>query len=171
MLNNPLRHLCFTAPGRLNFYEKLAFLLENKLPLQEALQHMLSTDGGWLSVRRSAATACIADCIRALKNGVRLDAVLADWLPDPELALVNTGMASGQLAAPLRRAAFVVRNLKDIRVGVISLIYMMFLLVSTFGMIYTTGTLMTGRVDALHGHRVVALDEDSRTSLREVAPC
>lgn len=28
-----------------------------------------------------------------------------------------------------------------------------------------------GEVDPLHGHSVVALDEDSRTSLREVAPC
>lgn len=146
-----LLRLCFTATERLNFYEELAFLLENNIPLQGALQHMLftATDGGRLSVRRSSATACTDDCIRALKNGVRLDAVLADWLPDQELAFVSTGMANGQLASTLRRAAFVVSNLKEIRVGMLSLIYPVFLLMSTFGMVYATGTLMLPMMEKL----------------------
>lgn len=144
-----LRH-GFTATERLRFYENLAFLLKNNIPLKDAFNHMLTSSGkGHRLAGVNSTTVCIRDCLQALSTGVRLDAAMADWLPEQEVAFITTGLANGQLASTLERAAFVVSNLKEIQVGLMSLIYPIFLLATTFGMIYATGAMMLPTMEQL----------------------
>ena len=84
----------FSAPDRVQFYEALRFLLENKQPLKTALEQMRDawTDFGrkWHPFAELAT-----DCIESLRENSgenSLEYTLSLWVPQEEAAVISAGI-------------------------------------------------------------------------------
>lgn len=96
----------FSAPYRVQFYEALRFLLENKQPLKTALEQMRDawTDFGrkWHPFAELAT-----DCIESLRENSgenSLEYTLSLWVPQEEAAVISAGIRSGSIVDALQFA-------------------------------------------------------------------
>lgn len=105
-----LRHFMvrktFSGPYRVQFYDALRFLIENRQKLKAALEQMRDawTDFGR---RWHPFTELIDDCIDAIRenSGERtLDRTLHRWLPPAEASVIGAGIRSESLPQALRYA-------------------------------------------------------------------
>lgn len=97
----------FSSNDRIEFYEMLAFLLDNEKPLRQALSDMcdVATDFGR---KKHPSAVLLTDCIHALDDGESIAVVLVDWVPTQEATLIGTGVLEGNIAESLRRASRIV---------------------------------------------------------------
>lgn len=97
----------FSANDRIEFYEMLAFLLDNEKPLRQALSDMrdVATDFGR---KKHPSAVLLTDCIHALDDGESIEVALLDWVPIQEATLIGAGVLEGNIAESLRRASRIV---------------------------------------------------------------
>lgn len=97
----------FSANDRIEFYEMLAFLLDNEKPLRKALSDMrdVATDFGR---KKHPSAVLLTDCIHALDDGESIEVALLDWVPIQEATLIGAGVLEGNIAESLRRASRIV---------------------------------------------------------------
>lgn len=117
----------FSTADRLTLYEDLAFLLDNNLKVEKALQAMIASYGG----KRPPAVFCLEDILAALRQGQSVDQGLSAWIPHQETAILSAGVHDGNLAAALYRAITVVKGMGEMKTAVISTLAYPGLLVST----------------------------------------
>lgn len=121
----------FSTADRLTLYEDLAFLLDNNLQVEKALQAMIGSYGG----KRPPVVYCLDDMLSALRQGQSIDQGLASWIPRQEAAILSAGVQDGNLAAALYRAITVVKGMSEMKTALIStLLYPVMLLGTTFAM-------------------------------------
>ena len=104
----------FSTRDRLTLYEDLAFLLDNRRTLEEALTDMrdCATDFG----RKTAPAAVwLGDCLTDINNGQSLDRALADWVPRQEAALIGAGVRDRRIAQALRRASRLTKAIDEMK--------------------------------------------------------
>ncbi|EBW3013346.1 general secretion pathway protein GspF [Salmonella enterica subsp. enterica serovar Bareilly] len=104
----------FNASDRLMIYEDLAFLLDNNVKLEDAVNGMMANrrEG---TLRPRASVYCLQEVALALKQGKPLDVGLRRWIPRNEAAIIQSGVKEKRLADSLRRAIYLVLAVRDIR--------------------------------------------------------
>lgn len=133
----------FSAPYRVQFYEALCFLLENKQPLKLALEQMRDawTDFGkkWHPFAELAT-----DCIESLRENTKdnsLEYTLRAWVPQEEAAVISAGIKSGSIVDALRFATILTDAKKQIRQAIWQMaIYPVALLIMMVGTLYVLNT-------------------------------
>lgn len=106
-INRWLYRHTFSANDRIEFYELLAFLLDNEKSLRQALSDMcdVATDFGR---NKHPSAVLLTDCINSLDNGESIEVALLDWVPNQEATLIGAGVLEGNIAQSLRRASKIV---------------------------------------------------------------
>ena len=126
----------FSSSDRIEFYEMLAFLLENEKPLKQALSEMkdVATDFG---KKKHPSSVLLTDCIDALSNGDSIEVALLNWVPAQEAMLIGAGVIEGRISESLRRASRIVEG-KSEMVGAIksAIMYPCVLFVMIITMMY-----------------------------------
>lgn len=136
----------FTTADRLTLYEDLAFLLDNDLKVEKALQAMIASYGG----KRPPVVFCLEDLLTALRQGQSVDEGLSAWVPHQEAAILSAGVQDGNLAAALYRAIAVVKGMAEMKTAVIStLAYPALLLGTTFAMMKMVTEYFLPRLESL----------------------
>lgn len=133
----------FSAPYRVQFYEALRFLLENKQPLKTALEQMRDawTDFGrkWHPFAELAT-----DCIESLRENTdenSLEYTLGLWVPQEEAAVISAGIRSGSIVDALQFATTLTDARKQIHQAVWQMaIYPAALLIMMTGTLYVLNT-------------------------------
>ena len=89
--------LQFGPEQRIEFYETLALLLQNRVQLNEALRELykVASDDGRKS--NSALAVVCQECMAGMAAGLPLSVALTDWVTDMEASLIAAGEASGTL--------------------------------------------------------------------------
>ncbi len=113
-INNTLAKSAFGSGARLDFYRALLLLLDNQVRLNQALKELYriySQEGK----KRSAPVAIVIDsCLAGMNNGISFTERLSDWIPPEEGMLLQSGEASGQLAAAFNEAEKIMEAKKQI---------------------------------------------------------
>jgi type II secretory pathway component PulF len=136
----------FSTADRLTLYEDLAFLLDNNLKVENALQAMIGSYGG----KRPPVVYCLEDMLTALRQGQSVDQGLATWIPQQETAILSAGVHDGNLSSALNRAITVVKGMSDMKSALISaLAYPTLLLGTTFAMMKVVTVYFLPRLEAL----------------------
>ncbi|HDK2180646.1 TPA: type II secretion system F family protein, partial [Escherichia coli] len=129
----------FSAPYRVQFYEALRFLLENKQPLKTALEQMRDawTDFGqkWHPFAELAT-----DCIESLRENSgenSLEYTLGLWVPQEEAAVISAGIRSGSIVDALQFATTLTDAKKQLHQAIWQMaIYPVGLLIMMTGTLY-----------------------------------
>lgn len=126
----------FSDKNRIEFYEMLAFLLDNEKTLEAALEEMLSvaTDFG----KRDHRTKwLLTDCIDAIGDGKSLEQALIEWVPLQESSIIGAGILEGKIPDALKRAASIIEGKQEMQSSLISaMIYPSFLFSIIVAMMY-----------------------------------
>lgn len=113
-LDRTLAKSAFGSGARLDFYRALLLLLDNQVRLNEALKELYriySQEGK----KRSAPVAIVIDsCLAGMNNGISFTERLSEWVPPEEGMLLQSGEASGQLAAAFNEAEKIMEAKKQI---------------------------------------------------------
>ncbi len=133
----------FSAPYRVQFYEALRFLLENKQPLKTALEQMRDawTDFGrkWHPFAELAT-----DCIESLRENSgenSLEYTLGLWIPQEEAAVISAGIRSGSIVDALQFATTLTDAKKQLHQAIWQMaIYPVGLLIMMMGTLYVLNT-------------------------------
>ena len=133
----------FSAPYRVQFYEALRFLLENKQPLKTALEQMRDawTDFGrkWHPFAELAT-----DCIESLRENSgenSLEYTLGLWVPQEEAAVISAGIRSGSIVDALQFATTLTDAKKQLHQAIWQMaIYPVGLLIMMTGTLYVLNT-------------------------------
>lgn len=133
----------FSAPYRVQFYEALRFLLENKQPLKSALEQMRDawTDFGrkWHPFAELAT-----DCIESLRENSgenSLEYTLGLWVPQEEAAVISAGIRSGSIVDALQFATTLTDAKKQLHQAIWQMaIYPVGLLIMMTGTLYVLNT-------------------------------
>jgi type II secretory pathway component PulF len=135
-INRWLYRHTFCATDRIEFYDMLAFLLDNEKPLRQALSDMrdVATDFGRT---RHPSAVLLTDCIHTLDEGGSIAMVLLDWVPVQEATLIGAGVLEGRIAESLRRASRIVAG-KGEMLGAVKnvLMYPGLLIIMVIAMMY-----------------------------------
>ncbi len=107
----------FNSKNRQRFYTKLGQLLENGVPLDNALQQLqkLAT-----KTRGSVLPILFGKWRRNVANGINFGNCLTPYVPSAEAILLETGASSGFLAEALFNAANTVKQQATIKSAIIS---------------------------------------------------
>lgn len=92
-------------PYRVQFYEALRFLLENKQPLKTALEQM--RDARQTLTKWHPFAELATDCIESLRENSgenSLEYTLSLWVPQEEAAVISAGIRSGSIVDALQFA-------------------------------------------------------------------
>lgn len=136
----------FSTADRLTLYEDLAFLLDNNLKVEKALQSMIASYGR----KRPPVVFCLEDMLTALRQGKSVDQGLSAWVPRQEAAILSAGVQDGNLAAALYRAITVVKGMSEMKTAVISILAYPGLLVgTTFAMMNMVKIYFLPRLESL----------------------
>ena len=100
-LDEEIIKLQFSAAKRINFYELLQNLIENKLNTHEALDELYAVWSENGKKKGSALAAIAADLLAKMSNGKTLSRALARWVPFEEAALIAAGEKTGRLVTAL----------------------------------------------------------------------
>lgn len=103
-LDEKIIKLQFTGAKRINFYELLQNLVENKLNTHEALDELYKVWSENGKNRGSALATVAADLLAKMSNGQPLSRALANWVPFEEAALIAAGEKTGRLVIALEDA-------------------------------------------------------------------
>ncbi|MQL50047.1 general secretion pathway protein GspF [Photorhabdus khanii] len=145
-LSRWLAQKTFSTTDRLTLYEDLAFLLENNLPVEKALNAMILSYGE----KRPPVVFCLEDALSAISRGKSVDQGLSEWIPRQEAAILSAGAQDGNLAAALYRAITVVQGMDDMKSALMStLAYPMLLLGTTFAMMKMVTVYFLPRLETL----------------------
>lgn len=121
----------FFMNERRQLYEQMAFLLDNKSSLKEAitkLQYAARQKGK----ERSSLMYCLNDIHAALTTGQTLDKGLSPWVPHSESTIIMSARLTGDLSNALKRTIQNIDTLGKLKNKVISSqIYPLFLCVGT----------------------------------------
>lgn len=107
--------LQFGDGTRMEFYEGLQNLIENRVSVNDALKELYSV---WSNngKSKSAALAVITlDLMKQLSNGAQLSSAIARWAPYEEVSLIAAGEQAGRLVAAFDDAARVITAKQKIR--------------------------------------------------------
>ena len=136
----------FSTSDRLTLYEDLAFLLDNGLKVEKALQAMIGSYGG----KRPPVVFCLEDILTALRQGQSVDQGLSSWVPHQEAAILSAGVQDGNLSAALYRAITVVKGMSEMKTAVITtMAYPTFLLCTSFAMMRMVTEYFLPRLESL----------------------
>ncbi|PHM37615.1 type IV pilus biosynthesis protein PilR [Xenorhabdus mauleonii] len=136
----------FTTTDRLTLYEDLAFLLDNNLPVEKALNAMILSYG----TKRPPVVFCLEDALSAISQGKSVDQGFSEWVPRQEAAILSAGAQDGNLAAALNRAITVVQGMDEMKSALMStLAYPMLLLGTTFAMMKMVTVYFLPRLETL----------------------
>lgn len=136
----------FSTADRLTLYEDLAFLLDNNLKVEKAINSMIGSYGN----KRPPVVYCLEDMLSALRQGRSVDQGLAPWIPRQEAAILSSGVQDGNLAAALYRAITVVQGMSDMKSALVStLAYPMLLMATTFAMMKMVTVYFLPRLESL----------------------
>ncbi|ECM9892674.1 pilus assembly protein PilR [Salmonella enterica subsp. enterica serovar Montevideo] len=133
----------FTAPYRVQFYEALRFLLENKQPLKSALEQMRDA---WTGFGRHwhPFAELATDCIESLRENTEqnsLEYTLSLWVPQEEAAVISAGIRSGSIVDALKFATTLTDARKQIHKAIWQMaIYPAALLIMMGGTLYVLNT-------------------------------
>lgn len=139
----------FSAKDRIEFYEMLAFLLDNDKPIRVALSNMrdVATDFGNKS---HPSAVLLSDCIHALDKGESIENALLDWVPEQEATLIGAGVTEGNIAESLRRASRIVTGKTEMMGAIKSAImYPMVLFIMVINMMYMVKTKFIPRLEMM----------------------
>lgn len=121
----------FFMSERRHLYEQLAFLLDNKSSLKEAitkLQYAARQKGK----ERSSLMYCLSDIHSALTTGQTLDKGLSPWVPHNESTIIMSARLTGDLSNALKRTIQNIDTIGKLKSKVISSqIYPVFLCMGT----------------------------------------
>ncbi len=129
----------FGAKHRMQFYESLRFLIENKQQLKPALQQMRDvwTDFG---SKWHPYAELLDDCIEAVRvnrDESTLENTLIRWLPHTEASVISAGIRSGRLPDTLQYASVLTTSGDRIRQALWQMsIYPLGLIVMLSGTLY-----------------------------------
>lgn len=138
----------FSTADRLTLYEDLAFLLDNNLKVEKAINSMIGSFGK----KRPPVVYCLEDMLSALRQGRSVDQGLASWIPRQEAAILSSGVQDGNLAAALYRAITVVQGMANMKSALVStLAYPMLLLAISFAMMKMVTVYFLPRLESLSG--------------------
>lgn len=136
----------FSTSDRLTLYEDLAFLLDNGLKVEKALQAMIGSYGG----KRSPVVFCLEDILTALRQGKSVDQGLSSWVPHQEAAILSAGVQDGNMSAALYRAITVVKGMGEMKTAVMTtMAYPTFLLGTSFAMMKMVTEYFLPRLESL----------------------
>ncbi|KAB3088190.1 pilus assembly protein PilR [Escherichia coli] len=133
----------FSAPYRVQFYDALRFLLENKHPLKSALEQMR---GAWTDFGRKwhPFAELATDCIESLRENSgesSLEYTLGLWVPQEEAAVISAGIRSGSIVDALQFATTLTDAKKQIHQAIWQMaIYPVGLLIMMTGTLYVLHT-------------------------------
>lgn len=101
-----LVRICFTGQYRVQFYDALRFLIENRQKLKSALEQMRDA---WTDFGRHwhPYAELLDDCIDAIRENsedMTLERTLARWLPHSEASVISAGIRSQSLPQALKYA-------------------------------------------------------------------
>lgn len=121
----------FSADDRLTLYEDLAFLLENHLRMEDAIEALIVS----AESPNHPSVFCLKDIKKALNQGLSIDKGLSGWIPPQEEMLLSAGVQDGRPAAALRRAIKVTQATGEMKsVFLSTLSYPLLLLVASWVM-------------------------------------
>jgi type II secretory pathway component PulF len=130
------RQHTFSTKDRMEFYESLAFLLDNEKTLEVALEEMRSvaTDFG----KRSHHTnLLLTDCIDAIGDGKSIEQALIGWVPLQETSIIGAGILEGKIPEALKRAASIIEGKQEMQSSLIgAMLYPSFLFSIIIAMMY-----------------------------------
>ncbi|UWS33247.1 type II secretion system F family protein [Erwinia pyrifoliae] len=136
----------FSVEDRLALYEDLAFLLENNLKTEDALQSMIASQRN----KYSAQALCLQEMLKALKQGSSPDRGLEGWVPLQEMILIQAGNQDGDLASAFKRAMKIARANGEMRSACYSsLSYPFLLFISSLVMMYMVESRFLPRLASL----------------------
>ncbi|MBU9819679.1 type II secretion system F family protein [Rahnella sp. BCC 1045] len=116
----------FNTSDRLSLYEDLAFLLDNRQQVQDALAGIVRTHKG----KRPPVVLCVEDALAAMGSGRSLASGLGGWIPRQEATILSAGVKD--LSGALKRASEVVKGLAEMKVSAwTALAYPLMLLTTT----------------------------------------
>jgi type II secretory pathway component PulF len=107
--------LQFGDGTRIEFYETLQILIENRVSINDALKELYSV---WSNngKSKSAALAVVThDLMQQLSNGAKLSSAIARWAPYEEVSLIAAGEKAGRLVAAFDDAVRVITAKQKIR--------------------------------------------------------
>lgn len=110
----------FGAGARIEFYEALSLLLENRVLLNEALKEMYKIASEEGKKPKSPRAIIIHDCMMGVGEGKPLSKVLAKWTNYQETSLIAAGEKSGNLKKAFDDAIKVITAKKQIMGAVIT---------------------------------------------------
>lgn len=98
----------FKVKDRIEFYESLILLLDNRVLLNDALIEMFNiySDSGKRPKRIRAMVA--QECLLGISDGKSLSMVLAKWVSYDEFSLIEAGEQAGDLQSAFRKSMRVV---------------------------------------------------------------
>lgn len=136
----------FSTTDRLALYEDLAFLLDNNLKVENALQAMINSYNG----KRPPVVYCLEDMLTALRQGQSIAQGLCAWVPRQEATILSASGQDGNLAAALYRAITVVKGMAEMKSAVMStMAYPGLLLGTTFAMMNMVKIYFLPRLETL----------------------
>lgn len=139
----------FSAKDRIEFYEMLAFLLDNNKPIRVALSNMrdVATDFGKKS---HPLAVLLSDCIHALDKGESIENGLLNWVPEQEATLIGAGVIEGNIAESLRRASRIVAGKAEMMGAIKNAIaYPSVLFTMVISMMYMVNTKFIPRLEMM----------------------
>lgn len=110
----------FSGKERIRIYRKIIRLLQNGVPLLQALESI------WLLSSRDGKkpnlpiARILRMWIEQVKNGKPLDVAIQGWVPETDRTVIGAGDASGRLPEAIENACFLYEGQKKIKTAVIA---------------------------------------------------
>jgi len=123
----------FGADARIDFYESLSALLENRKLLIDALStlHRNASEDG--KKPKAPAAVMLYDCRMGIQAGHAFSEVISKWVPAQEAALMAAGEKAGDLVSACAAAAQTIADTREmVGAALKALLYPLFLLVGLF---------------------------------------
>jgi type II secretory pathway component PulF len=136
----------FGAETRIEFYEGMQSLIENRVNVKMALQELYGvwSDNG--KSKKAALALICQDLGVQVSNGTSLSRALSRWAPFEEVSLIAAGEQSGRLVEAFDDAIRVLTSKQKIRSALSGLIYPLFLTIPLSAVLWIISTEVVPKV-------------------------
>src|SRR3546814_372482 len=109
-----INRLLFTGSSRIEMYETIALLLENGVILSKALRDLYMIESKNGKKKKEVRAVVLNEMMNGVAAGQSLSAILADWAPPQEVALIQAGEVSSRLPQSLMECSKIITAKQEI---------------------------------------------------------
>lgn len=130
----------FSSKERIRIYRKLASLLNNGVPILQALEMIQKQASRNGKNPNDPIAIAMKTWIRTMQNGERFYKSIGDWAPDSEKMMISSGENSGNLEIALENVCIVMESSSEMKSAVIgAIIYPIILGIAAIGVMVLFG--------------------------------